>query len=186
MSLRERISACLGRDLLAVTECRGDLIVEVGKGRIRQVLEKLRDDPALGMDFLSDVIGVDNSTFELKKKKPKKKAEGEEEKAVEEEPKGPPPPRYEVVYLLLSLERNERVMVKVKVPEDDMEVPSVVSLWKAATWPEREAWDMFGIRFSGHPDLRRLLMWDGFPAHPLRKDYPLEGRGEERHLLYES
>jgi NADH-quinone oxidoreductase subunit C len=58
-------------------------------------------------------------------------------------------------------------------------------MWKASDWPEREAFDMYGIRFKGHPNLKRLLMWDEFPAHPLRKDYPLEGQGEERHLVYE-
>ena len=95
------------------------------------------------------------------------------------------PPRFEVIYLLLSMERNERMMVKVRVPEDDPMVPTITGLWKAATWPEREVYDMFGIRFKWHPDLRRLLMWEGYGAYPLRKDYPLEGRGEERHLIYQ-
>ena len=112
-----------------------------------------------------------------------KKEEGEEAK--EEKPKGPPPPRFEIVYLLLALETNERMAVKIKVPEDDAVVDSVTDIWRAANWPEREIYDMFGVRFKGHPELKRLLMWDGFPAHPLRKDYPLEGKGEERHLVYE-
>jgi len=151
----------------------------VDKRRVVDVLKRLRDDPDLGFDFLSDLFGVDNLAL-YKKAKPKKKAEGEEE-----EEKGPPPPRFEVNYLLLSLKRNERLQVKVRVPEDDLTVDSVTSMWRAATWPERETFDMFGIRFKGHPNLRRLLMWDEFPAYPLRKDYPLEGEGEERQLIYE-
>jgi NADH-quinone oxidoreductase subunit C len=97
----------------------------------------------------------------------------------------PSGPRFEVVYLLLSLDDNERLQVRIRVPEDDPEVPSATSLWKAATWPEREAFDMYGIKFDGHYDLRRLLMWDEFEAHPLRKDYPLEGMEEERPLVFE-
>ncbi len=179
MSLRERVQNCLGSDALNFSECRGDLCVEVDKRRVVEVLKRLRDDPDLGFDFLSDLFGVDNLAL-YKKAKPKKKAEGEEE-----EKKGPPQPRFEVNYLLLSLKRNERLQVKVRVSEDDLTVDSVTSLWRAATWPERETFDMFGIRFKGHPNLRRLLMWDEFPAYPLRKDYPLEGEGEERRLIYE-
>jgi len=85
-------------------------------------------------------------------------------------------PRFEVVYQLYSLERNHRLRVKAAVPEEDPVVPSVSSVWNAALWAEREAWDMFGIRFAGHPDLRRILMYPEFEGHPLRKDYPLMRR----------
>jgi NADH-quinone oxidoreductase subunit C len=84
-------------------------------------------------------------------------------------------PRFEVVYHLYSFKKNERLRLKVKVPEDDMIVDSVVSVWKTADWHEREAFDMFGIRFRGHPNLKRILMWDGYPYFPLRKDFPLAG-----------
>ncbi len=183
MGLKERVENCLGEDALAFAECRGDLCVEVPQKRIVQALQRLRDE--LGFDFLSDLFGVDNSALYEKKAKAakKKKKKGEEEPEQPAEP-APAPPRFEVNYLLLSLERNERLQVKVRVPEDDLVVGSVTSLWKAATWPEREAFDMYGIRFKGHPNLKRLLMWDEFPAHPLRKDYPLEGQGEERYLNY--
>jgi NADH-quinone oxidoreductase subunit C len=90
------------------------------------------------------------------------------------------------VYLLLSLKYNHRVHVKVRVPEDDAVVDTVTDIWRAANWPEREAFDMYGIRFRGHPNLKRLLMWDEFEDHPLRKDYPLEGKGEERELFKEA
>jgi NADH-quinone oxidoreductase subunit C len=195
MDLKKRVEQCLGPENLVVvmTECQGDLSVEVPKRSILNVMRLLRDTPDLGFNFLSDVFGVDNLDLYKAKKKPKKKEEGEgaeaEEVVVEEEAeevkvKGPLPPRYEVVYLLLCLERNERLQVKVRVEENDMEVDSLNSIWKASDWPEREAFDMYGIRFKGHPNLKRLLMWDDFPAHPLRKDYPLEGQGEERHLIY--
>ena len=84
-------------------------------------------------------------------------------------------PRYEVVYHLYSFKKNERLRLKVKVPEDDLIVDSVVSVWKTADWHEREAFDMFGIRFRNHPNLKRILMWDGYPYFPLRKDFPLAG-----------
>lgn len=183
MSLKQRIEACLGEDILNITEFHGDMVVEVPRSKVVQCLKGLRDAPELKMDFLSDVVGVDNKALYEKPKKKAWKKDGDE--PPQEEEKKELPPRFEVIYLLLSMERNERMMVKVRVPEDDPMVPTITGLWKAATWPEREIYDMFGIRFKGHPDLRRLLMWEGYGAYPLRKDYPLEGRGEERHLIYE-
>jgi len=100
-----------------------------------------------GFTYLADLTGVDNP--------------GED-------------PRFEVVYELCDLSARRFLRVKTRVAEGDL-VPSVSSIWKTADWHEREAWDMVGIRFSGHPDLRRILMWDGYPHHPLRKDFPLEG-----------
>jgi NADH-quinone oxidoreductase subunit C len=193
MDLKKRVEQCLGPEnlIVAMTECQGDLSVEVPKRSVLEVMRLLRDTPDLGFNFLSDVFGVDNLDLYKAKKKPKKKEEGDEGAEAEEEvveevkEKGPSPPRFEVVYLLLCLERNERLQVKVRVAEDDMEVDSLYPVWKASDWPEREAFDMYGIRFNGHPNLKRLLMWDDFPAHPLRKDYPLEGQGEERHLIYD-
>jgi NADH-quinone oxidoreductase subunit C len=86
-------------------------------------------------------------------------------------------PRFEVVYNLLSIPRSARIRLRVKVPEGEgNEVPSVTGVWRGADWFERYCFDMYGIRFSGHPDLRRLLMYDEFVGHPLRKDYPLKGR----------
>jgi len=86
--------------------------------------------------------------------------------------------RYGVVYSLLSLTRNHRLWVKCFVNDPNPEIGSVTGIWKGAEWLEREVWDMFGVRFVGHPDLRRILTWEDFKAHPLRKDYPLRGRGE--------
>jgi NADH-quinone oxidoreductase subunit C len=84
-------------------------------------------------------------------------------------------PRYEVDYLLYSLEHRCRLRLKVHVSEEDMIVDSVTSVWGTANWHEREAFDMFGIRFRNHPNLKRILMWEGYPYYPLRKDFPLAG-----------
>ena len=90
--------------------------------------------------------------------------------------------RYGLVYLLASTSTNQRLTLRVFVDDPDPTVKSIVSLWAGANWLEREVWDMFGIRFTGHPDLRRLLMPQEFTAHPLRKDYPLQGRGERHNF----
>ncbi len=84
-------------------------------------------------------------------------------------------PRFEVVYNLYSIKRNARIRLRVKVAEGE-EVPSVTSVWRGADWFERYCWDLYGIEFTGHPDMRRLLMYEEFEGHPLRKDYPLKGR----------
>ena len=91
-------------------------------------------------------------------------------------------PRFEVHYCLLNLETRERIVVKVGVDDPDPTLDSVMDLWLGADWMEREVFDMYGIRFEGHPDLRRILMPDEFAAHPLRKDYPLRGRGERHNF----
>jgi NADH-quinone oxidoreductase subunit C len=90
--------------------------------------------------------------------------------------------RFGLVYLLASTTTNERLTVRVFVNEPDLTVPSAVPLWEGANWFEREVYDMFGIIFSGHPDLRRILLPDEFEAYPLRKDYPLQGRGERHNF----
>ncbi|MBI5369481.1 MAG: NADH-quinone oxidoreductase subunit C [Planctomycetes bacterium] len=127
--------------------------VSVKRGRIVELMRYLRDDPDMAYDCLTDVTAVDYLNRGLWE-------------------------RFAVVYNLYSFSRNERFRVKAFVPEDDPAIESVAALWPAASWAEREAFDMYGIRFTGHPDLRRILMPDDYPGHPLRKDYPLKGRGE--------
>ncbi len=90
--------------------------------------------------------------------------------------------RFGLIYLLASTVTNERLTLRVFLNEPDLNVPSAVPLWEGANWMEREVWDMFGIRFDGHPDLRRILLPEEFMAFPLRKDYPLQGRGERHNL----
>lgn len=130
------------------------LCVRVPPDRLIEVLGFLKDDPASRFEQLCDLTCVDYSEFPHARD------------------------RYAVVYSLNSLTHNHRLWVKCFVNDPDPEVPSVVGLWKGANWMEREVWDLFGVRFAGHPDLRRLFTWEGFDAHPLRKDYPLQGRGE--------
>ncbi len=90
--------------------------------------------------------------------------------------------RFAVTYTLLSITHGHRFWVKCYVNDPSPTVPSVTGTWQAANWLEREVWDMFGVSFSDHPDLRRILTWEGFEAHPLRKDYPLQGRGERENF----
>jgi NADH-quinone oxidoreductase subunit C len=90
--------------------------------------------------------------------------------------------RFGLAYLLANTLSAERITIRVLLNEPDLTVPSVVPLWNGANWMEREVWDMFGIRFEGHPDLRRILLPEEFTAHPLRKDYPLQGRGERHNF----
>ena len=109
----------------------------------------MRDDPRLRFNVLADLTAVDY----LGRK-----------------------PRFDVVYNLLSVPRNDRVRIKVRVDDPNPTVDSVTDLWGIANWFEREVWDMFGIRFAGHPDLKRILLYEEFQGHPLRKDYPIRKR----------
>ena len=131
----------------------GDDELQVAAPDIARVLTYLRDDPDLRFAQLVDLCAVDY---------PER------------------PSRFEVVYHLLSVVHNRRVRVKVAVPEDTP-VPSVVEVFPAAGWYEREVWDLFGIAFDGHPDLRRILTDYGFQGHPLRRDFPLSGKVEVRY-----
>jgi NADH-quinone oxidoreductase subunit C len=128
---------------------RGDAVVVVPRDALLDALGALRDDPETRLEQLSDLTAVDYLGRT---------------------------PRFEVVYHLYSITRNHRLRVKVPVPEDDPVVSTASGVWKSAIWAERETFDMFGIRFAGHPDLRRILMYPEFRGHPLRKDYPLNGR----------
>lgn len=123
-----------------------DLSLEVERSGLREVCDSLRHEHGFGL--LVDICGADYP-------------QREEE-------------RFEVVYHLYSLETNRRVRLKVRVPEGEV-VPSVISAWRGADWCEREIFDMFGIVFSDHPDMTRILTWEGFNGHPLRKDFPVEG-----------
>ena len=136
----------------AITETHsmyGDDTAVVARDRILEVLTFLRNDPDLVFNMCSDVTCVDYFGRE---------------------------PRFEVVYHLYSITKKKRVRVKVRLAEDDATLASSVSLWSGNNWFEREAFDMYGVRFEGHPDLRRMFMWSSFEGHPLRKDYPKDRR----------
>lgn len=140
----------LGSQILS-SECSGgDLCVYTSVAAMHDFFQLLKLDSELGFDVLLSVTAVDWMD------------ERDE--------------RFEVVYHLLSTRNALRLRVKIAVPEEEPEVESLVWLWDSANFLERETWDMYGIRFKGHPDLRRILMYDEFTGHPLRKDYPVQGK----------
>jgi NADH-quinone oxidoreductase subunit C len=153
-AILQRLRGLFGPALVETHEYRGDATAVVERGGLVDALRVCRNEPALGFDVLMDLTAVDYLKYP-----------GREDG-----------PRFEVVYHLYSVAHNHRLRVKVRVDEDDAVVPSAVDLWPIANWFEREVWDMFGIRFAGHPDLRRLLMYEQFVGHPLRKDYPINRR----------
>lgn len=144
-----KVEAAFPGKVLESSSPHGDDTVVIGRDDAPEIFRTLRDDPAFAFNMLVDLTAVDFLGRE---------------------------PRFEVVYHLYSLVLNHRLRVKIRVPEDDAVVPSVSALWKSGNWLEREVWDMFGIRFTDHPDLRRILMYEGFRGHPLRKDYPVAKR----------
>jgi NADH-quinone oxidoreductase subunit C len=136
----------LSSKVQAKTEFRGETTLTIQVGDLRDVAKFCRDD--LSFDYLIDITSVDNF--------------GED-------------PRFEIVYELYSMTVGAHLRLKVRVTEEANEVPTLSDLWPTANWHEREIYDMMGLQFTGHPDLRRILMWDGYPYYPLRKEFPLEG-----------
>ena len=136
----------------SVYDMRGDAGIVIKKEGIKDVASALKNDSTFQFNILMDLSAVDYLRWEEKEF------------------------RFEVIYNLYSLGKNRRLFVKAEVPETDTELDSVTPLWPAADWYEREVWDMFGIRFKGHPNLKRILMYEEFEGHPLRKDYPYNQR----------
>jgi NADH-quinone oxidoreductase subunit C len=145
----DKVKERFGADVLVADSAHGEEWIVVDRERAPEILRALRDEPDFEFNFLSDLTAVD----------------WDERK-----------PRFEVVYNLNSLTKNHRLRVKVAADGKDAWVHSAIELWKAADWLEREAFDMFGIQFKGHPDLRRILLYDSFEGHPLRKDYNYQKR----------
>jgi NADH-quinone oxidoreductase subunit C len=151
--LGDYLAGALPGDVLKTELKLGELMVTARRASIVKLLTFLRDDPACAFEMLVDLCGVDY---------PER------------------PERFEVVYNLLSLVKNRRIRIKVATDEDTP-VPSVTSVYSVANWFEREAWDLYGIFFADHPDLRRILTDYGFEGHPMRKDFPLTGYVELRY-----
>jgi len=144
----EKLREKFGAVLSEPVEFRGELTLRLSDPeRIAEVCAFARQE--LGFDFLVDITSIDNY--------------GED-------------PRYTIVYHLYGLSHNQYLRLKTDVGEEKSELPTVVPVWKSANWHEREIYDMMGVRFRGHPDLRRVIMWEGYPHHPLRKDFPLAGK----------
>jgi len=153
-AILDELRARFGGAVLETHDHRGDHTAVVDREAARDVLAFCRDSRTLAFEVLMDLTAVDYSKFP-----------GREDG-----------PRFEVVYHLYSIVHNHRLRVKVRLDEDHPVVATAVPLWLIANWFEREVWDMFGIRFDGHPDPRRLLMYEEFVGHPLRKDYPINRR----------
>jgi NADH-quinone oxidoreductase subunit C len=157
--LEKALDTALGARLKSKAIDRDELTIEVGAGELNAVGKILRDDTSLAFSTLLDLIGVDYQGYS-----------------------GWDGPRYAVVYVLLSIEHNWRVRVKVFCPSDDFpSLDTIIGVWPSANWYEREAFDLYGIVFRGHPDLRRILTDYGFMGHPFRKDFPIAGYVEMRY-----
>ena len=152
MNLAEQLKTKFSDYVTEISEMRGESLAIVKREGILEVASFLKNDPGSQMDMLMDLFGVDFLHWE--------------EKAL----------RFEVVYNLYSTVKNHRLFVKIGIPEKDPIAPSVTSVWPAANWYEREAWDMFGVSFKGHPNQKRILMYEEFKGHPLRKDYAYNQR----------
>lgn len=159
--LAETLKSALGDKLVRLVSHVGELTVEVDGADVVAVCQRLRDQAGLKFEQLIDLCGVDYSDYKVGQWQGR---------------------RYAVVYHLLSVELNQRVRVKAFVKDDEFPViATVVSVWPAANWFEREAFDLFGIMFDSHPDLRRILTDYGFVGHPFRKDFPVIGNVEMRY-----
>ncbi len=158
LEIAGKLKEKFGSEIETVKEFRDQVSVSVKRGKIMEICGFLHDDPDIYMDFLSDLCGVDY---------PDRKD------------------RFEVVYNLYSIKHGHRLTVKALVPENEPSLDSVVSIWNGANWHEREACDMYGIVFNGHPDLRRILMPEDWEGYPLRKDYPLKGPEDSEYKGFE-
>ena len=139
----------LGPKLLEKSEFRGETTYVISPNDLREVAKFCRDD--LSFDYLVDITSIDNADRD---------------------------PRFEIVYELYSMTLAVHLRLKLRIAED-VDLATVSDIWPTANWHEREIYDMMGIKFKGHPDLRRILMWDGYPFYPLRKEFPLEGLPSE-------
>ncbi len=169
--IESKLRSAFGDAILSVAELNGQVSVEVRRDRIVEVCKFLKEDPELEFTYLSDLCGADMLNFEDRSARKAYLAiehEHRPESAPNEE-------RFAVIYQLTSLKNKSRLRLKVKVDGDAPVCPSVTSVYRAANWCEREAYDMFGITFEGHPDMRRIYMPEEYEYNPLRKDFPLMG-----------
>jgi NADH-quinone oxidoreductase subunit C len=159
-TLQAALGAVLGERIAGQTLDRGQLTIEVAAADLLEAMKRLRDDAQFRFSILIDLLGVDYGGFDNSSKRP----------------------RFAIVYNLLSIEHNHRVRVRAFCPNDEFPaLDSVIDVWPSANWFEREAFDLYGIVFQGHPDLRRILTDYGFVGHPFRKDFPVAGYVEMRY-----
>lgn len=183
-NLAALLNSELANDLLTIDIARGEISIECTAAALKGVLYQLRDSSAFAFDQLVDLCAVDYlyygeydwETESATDKGFSRAVECQESKAF-----ALSKPRFAVVYHLLSTSKNHRLRVKVFLDESHLSIPSVHDIWKGANWFERESYDLFGIMFDGHPDLRRILTDYGFIGHPFRKDFPISGHVEMRY-----
>ena len=160
---------------------RDDATIVLRRESLLEVARFLKEDPALRMNYLMDLTAVDYSAFGNRPAPAFFTSSGVSVRPSLQIPDenpwpGPPEGRFAVVYHFYSTAHKHRLRLVVPLNEDDAQLDSLTSLWPGANWLEREVWDMFGIDFRGHPNLKRILMYEGFEGHPLRKDYPVKKR----------
>ena len=151
--IANKLSDKFGDEFISSSEFHGTTILSFKSKKILEILEFCANDDNLKFDFLTDLTAVDYLEMEA-------------------------PGRMAVIYCLRNRDNMNHVLIKAFLPDDNMEIDSVVGMWSSAEWLEREVWDLFGIKFIGHPELKRILLPDDYKGHPLLKDYPLKGRGE--------
>ena len=147
LEFANKIKAKFGDLISEPTEFRGEIAITLADAE--KIADVCQYAKSIGLDYLVDICSLDNYGND---------------------------PRWTVVYHLRAIVNGIEIRVKTDVSEEKSELPSVLPVWRTANWHEREVYDLMGIRFSGHPDLRRILMWEGYPYHPLRKDFPLAGK----------
>ncbi len=166
----ERLQKKFPQEVLGTHAMHGDETAVIDRRGLIPVCTWLKDSPDMDFKMLCDLTAVD---YQGMKPSVRVASPGA---ATASNARNGKAPRFEVVYHLTSLSRGHRLRLKVGVELEDPVVPSVVPLWKSANWMEREVWDLYGLKFEGHPDLRRILMYEEFVGHPLRKDYPQRKR----------
>lgn len=183
----EQLYTTLGTELVAYPDCQcghadGELTLTVNRNDLITVMQLLRDHPQIAMTQCMDICGVDYASYGESEWATRTAANsGFGRGATRSTPEADPSQRFAVVYHLLSIQHNVRLRVKCWLDATQPIVDSVINIWSAANWFEREAFDLFGILFNGHPDLRRILTDYGFIGHPFRKDFPLIGQVEMRY-----
>jgi NADH-quinone oxidoreductase subunit C len=150
LDFANKITAKFGDLISGPVEFRGEVTIKLADAE--KIYDVCHFAKSIGLDFLVDICSLDNYGND---------------------------PRWTVVYHLRAIVNGAEIRIKTDVSEEKSELPSVLPVWRTANWHEREIYDLMGIRFSGHPDLRRILMWEGYPYHPLRKDFPLAGKPTE-------
>lgn len=183
-TLANSLSERFGEALMDAHIASGQAVIELKPDHLLYVCQSLKDEEEYSFEQLIDLCGVDYSTFgkadwETQSTSSTGFSRGVSKDVFDDEAEARP--RFAVVYHLLSIKHNQRLRVRCMIDETPAKIESVVKLWSSANWYEREAFDLFGILFQGHPDLRRILTDYGFVGHPFRKDFPLEGNVEVRY-----